>query len=90
MRSTTLQEGIDLLRPSLPREALVRTVAANVVADALVRLPVLVGALGVLGNPTAIASAVASGISDLFVVPARSVIQSKARIRCRRDVRFVA
>lgn len=64
-----------MLRPSLPREALVRTVAANVVADALVRLPVLVGALGVLGNPTAIASAIASGISDLFLVPARSVIQ---------------
>ena len=52
-----------------------RTLAANVIADALVRLPVLLGALGAIGNPTAIASAVVSGLSDLVMAPWRHVTQ---------------
>ena len=59
----------------MPRDALVRTLAANVVADVIVRLPMLLGALGVVGNPTAIASAVVKGLSDLLVAPLRSAIQ---------------
>lgn len=74
------QEGIDLLRVALPREALVRTVAANIVADALVRLPLLVGALGAVGNPTAIASAVVTGLSDLVLTPVRSALQVRTKV----------
>ena len=54
-------------------ERLGRELSANYIADAIFRLPALIGSLEILGNPTGFFRAVGSGLHDLFALPIRSL-----------------
>ena len=54
-------------------ERIGRELSANYIADAIFRLPALIGSLEILGNPTGFFRAVGSGLHDLFALPLRSL-----------------
>ena len=54
-------------------DRLVKELSANYVADAILRSPVLLGSLDLLGNPTNLFSNFAAGFHDLFVLPTRAI-----------------
>ena len=62
---------IVLRRPLLTPRALLRDVAANVVADVIVRVPAVLGSLELLGNPTALIQELADGVATALLTPLR-------------------
>ena len=52
--------------------ALARGLLASYIADAILRSPVLLGSLDLLGNPTSFVRSVAAGVHDVFAMPLRA------------------
>ncbi|SPQ97365.1 unnamed protein product (mitochondrion) [Plasmodiophora brassicae] len=57
------------------QERLIKELSACYLADTIIRSPMLLGSLDLIGNPTQVVSSISKGIHDLVTLPTRALTQ---------------